>query len=341
MGKAGNKTANKYLGIIDRSNEACKVAEGNAYTDKRKGVVLEMDISKSQARMLEKMLRQWRIEDKERENHMKPPLMSPDVLHTRDFSFSPIKSSHGIGDSGKLLLATRKSDRAERYLVKHEYCDCAVNEFVYTKLAHAMDIKTPEIKLFKISADEKRRCFKTEYVSAARFLHVTIENPLYSVIREQALNWQDFFRFAAMYEMFLESDSFEILLAGQYIYRIDVVDAFPYNDYTLRMAGVNKSMGTDNPQKAIRHEMLSRSYNDCWQAGKFEQRLQKLISNYGSVCETPFLEPFLRIQAVPNEYIDNFLHTLCYFYPDFIGDYFKLFIAALRRESAEYLATKK
>ncbi|MBA1336648.1 MAG: hypothetical protein HPY66_3083 [Firmicutes bacterium] len=65
-----------------------------------------------------------------------------------------------------------------------------------------------------------------------------------------------------------------------------------------------------------------------------------LVTRYGNECIKPFLDPFTRIQDVSKEYIDSFLNTLCYFYPDFIGDYFKLFITALQRVSYEYLRTK-
>ncbi len=36
----------------------------------------------------------------------------------------------------------------------------------------------------------------------------------------------------------------------------------------------------------------------------------------------PFLEPFSRIQEIRNDYIEDFLNTLCYFYPDYIGEFF-------------------
>ncbi|EHL04836.1 hypothetical protein HMPREF0322_04511 [Desulfitobacterium hafniense DP7] len=62
------------------------------------------------------------MEDKAAENCAKTPLVSPDVLQTKDFVFSPIKPLDRIGDSGALFLAKLKTDRRKRYLVKHAFC---------------------------------------------------------------------------------------------------------------------------------------------------------------------------------------------------------------------------
>ena len=301
-----------------------------------------MALSKWQAQIIEHGMKRSRMEEKERENRLKPPLISADVLQTKDFTFSPIKPLNLIGDSGPLLLAKLKSDRTEKYLVKHAYCDCAANEFVYTKLAQAMGVKMPEAKLFQISDGEKRTYFKTEYILATRFLDLIDENPSFHVIREQALNWQDYFRYRAMYDMFLEGDSFEVLLASdKYIYRVDTTDSFIYGNHMLSMAGINIVFCEQNIKEKMKQEMLSQSYDSCWQYKNFEENLQNLTTRYGDECKQPFLEPFARIQEVSREYIDSFLNTLCYFYPDFIGDYFKLFIDALQQVSNEYLKTKR
>lgn len=58
-------------------------------------------------------------------------------------------------------------------------------------------------------------------------------------------------------------------------------------------------------------------------------------------CIPYFLEPFSRIQEIRNDHIDNFLNTLCYFYPDFIGEYLKRYIFALQAQCADYLKEKR
>lgn len=302
-----------------------------------------MESEKWKESMIENAMRRERMADKVIENSRKPPLSSPDVVQTADFVFSSIKPLNRVGDSGPLLLAKCKPDRSRRYLVKHAYTDCAANEFVYTKLAQAMGTKMPDAVLFQLSEGEKRNYFKTEYIIGLKYLDLEVENPSYQQIREQAVNWEDYFRFRAMYEMFCESDTLETPLAKDgYIYRVDTTNSFVLHDRYLAYAGINITMDNGyNAKEAVMEHMSTFPYDRCWEYRHFDATLDTLKACYGDDCVAPFLEPFSRIQEVPGDYIDDVLNTLCYFYPDFIGDYFKLFITALQKKSSEYLKTRK
>lgn len=291
--------------------------------------------------MITNAMRKKRLSDKALENSLKPPLSSTDVQQTVDFVFSRIKPANRIGDSGPLLLAKCKSDRNLRYLVKHTYTHCAANEFVYTKLAQAMGVKMPNAVLFQLSENEKRVYFKTEYIIGLKYFDIKEASPTFEQMREQAQNWRDYFRFCAMYDMFLESDSFETPLASDgFIYRVDTSEAFLLRNLHFDMAGVNIILGSGNAKEIIQQYTEEIDYCRLWNFQNFDYRLQQLRDKYGPEAETSFLEPFSLIQAVSVDYIDNFLNTLCYFYPDFISDYFKFFIVAVQEQSRTYLKTK-
>lgn len=300
-----------------------------------------MESEKWKESMIENAMRRERMADKAVENRCKPPLSSPDVVQSADFVFSSIKPLNRIGDSGPLLLAKWKPDRSRRYLVKHAYTDCAANEFVYTKLAQAMGTKMPDAVLFQLSEGEKRNYFKTEYVIGLKYLDLEVEDPSYQQIRAQAVNWKDYFRFRAMYEMFCEGDTLETPLAKDgYIYRVDTTDAFILDNIRLACAGININIDGHNAKESIKQYAVNFPYDQCWEYHDFDEQLQLYIERYGNECIVPYLDPFSRIQEVSGDYIDDILNTLCYFYPDFIGDYFKLFIAALQKKSNEYLKAK-
>ena len=285
-------------------------------------------------------MRRLRMENKEAENKHKPPLVSHDVKETSDYVFSPITPGNRIGDSGQLLLAKYKGDRKQQYLVKHAYCDCAANEFVYTKLAQAMDIKMPDAVLFRLSDGEKRRYFITEYVLGTEYINIKDAVPSYETIREEAINWQDFFRYCALSDIFLECDSFEVLLAYDgFIYRVDTSSAFHVSDLFLAQAGINAEVNGVIPMESMKKRFLSFNYSDHQKVSNISRSLESLTKQYGGECVQPYLEPFSRIQEIPDDYIDSFLDTLCYFYPDFIGDYYRMFIAAVQRMSVEFLCT--
>ena len=209
-----------------------------------------------------KYIMKMRLNSKQLENRGKPPIASLDVVETADFLFTPFSLLGHDGDSGALLLASQKSDRKVRYVVKHECTDCACKEFVYTKLAQAMGYTMPGAVLFQISPTEKREYFKTEYVIGIRYLELEIMAPSYAEIREKAVNWNEFFSFLGMYAMFGEMDSFETPLAKDgKIYRLDTVDAFPISELLISTAGVNIDMQGVNPHAVCKEQLLSSDFS--------------------------------------------------------------------------------
>lgn len=296
---------------------------------------------RKRARM-ENSLREYRLESQKRNNAGKPVLISEDVLETRDFTFSLITPGNREGDSGKLLLAKRRTDKKERYLVKHEYCDCAANEFVYAKLAAGMELKMPKVRLFRLSDGEKRKISKTGYTVGIEYLDVKEEAPSYEMIRQCAKNWEDFHSFWALYLFFLEDDSFEILLAADsYIYRVDTTASFIISDFYLSMAGVDMEVGGNNMQEFARQQINERMKDDFWEHVDLRNCLERHVEKYGEESKRGFLKPFYKIQEIPDAYIDDFLNTLCYFYPDFVGDYYKKFIRDSQKKADEFIRSLK
>ena len=278
-----------------------------------------------------------RRESKRRENQGKPPLTSPDVVQTADFTFSLFDPLEREGDSGTLLLARQKGDRQRRYVVKHACTDCACNEYVYTKLAQAMGYTMPGAVLFQLSPAEKRRYFKTEYLVGIRYIDMEIEAPSYAEIREMASNWQEYFSFLGMYAMFEEADSLETPLGkDRKIYRIDTTDAFPLSFWQLDMAGIDQDLNGENPHDLIKAQLLSNDFSQTLWRGGCDVGLE-LCQKKDKAGIPYYFEPFARIQEIREDYIDGFLNTLCYFYPDFIGEYLKRYISTLQAYCAAYL----
>lgn len=293
-----------------------------------------MDAEEIMIRNANRLMQKFRTEDKAAENKNKPILVSDDVRNTKDFSFSKITPNNRIGDSGQLLLAKSKANRSERYLVKHEFTDCAANEFVYTKLAQAMNLKMPGAVLFQLSPDEKRKIFGTEYIIGTRYLNIIIENPAFVQIRDRASNWKDYIRFRALYDLFLENDSFEVLLADDgNIYRVDTSASFILSNFMFDKAGVNVSVNGFIPKEYVKNFVKNLDYSQHWQHFETDNLLNIVREQYGKDMISVYKEPFERIQEIPGSYIDDFLNTLCYFYPDFIGDYFKRFITAAKNQA--------
>lgn len=280
-----------------------------------------------------------RREFKKKENQNKAPLVSQEVVKIGDFEFS--KFSEHKGDSGELLLATRKSNHKDQYLIKHAFTDCACNEFIYTKLTLAMGYPMPEAVLFQPTSEEELSRFETEYIIGERLLNVINAQPSYNEIRELANNWSDYFAFYALYGMMNEGDGVDLLLADDnLIYRIDTTDAFPVSCYQLDIAAVDQVISGTNLYHATKAKMLSSNFQNVLNWSACDWLLEQCLE-LDSRCKPYFMEPFARIQEVREDYIDNFLNTLCYFYPDFIGEYFKHYFSALKKQAAAYWQKKR
>ena len=134
-----------------------------------------------------------------------------------------------------------------------------------------------------------------------------------------------------------EGDGVEILLADdKKIYRVDTTDAFPISNRFLDFAGVNFEADGTNLNAETKKSLLSLNFNETMSKSNCDFCLKQCLEK-DSDCSRRFLEPFERIQQIPQEHIDGFLDTLCYFYPDYIGDFFKRYISGLQKQCMEYL----
>lgn len=288
--------------------------------------------------------RSLRMEDKARENSWKPALAASDIVETRDFVFSAYQPYEKNGDSGALLIAKRKTNRSERYVVKHAYADCAANEYVYTKLAQAIGLKMPDAVLFKWSDDEKRRYWKTEYILGTRYLENAIV-PTQAQIKMLAKNPDDLFRFHAMERLCHESDGIEYLLAEDgFLYRIDTTASFILSHGYFFGAGINEiELETEfdgrTPKEKVKQHVSQLDFEAYLAVEDFQSDLDFHKTRFGHECVAPYLDTYKRLTEIPDTYIDDFLNTLCYIYPDFIGDYFKKYIVTAKRQAAKFLQT--
>lgn len=296
-------------------------------------------ISNHKVKVFDDFIKKKRRLNKINENKNKLSLKSPDILNTKDFIFSKKTGIERIGDSGELLLAYKKEDKTEKYILKHEYTDCACNEFVYSKLARAMDIKVPEVKLFTIDDEEKRKYFKTEYICGIEFLNIVKkeEIDLNFIIKSDVHNWKDYFAYISLYSMFDECDSFEVVLTeNNYIYKIDNSASFSINNFLTDFLGINYEFEGININLLMEQKLgdiiKNFKYNKY-----FSDEIISNISNCGKEYFKYYLEPLEKIQEVKKDYVDDFLNVLCYIYPDSLGEFYKQYIDIIQQKSWEFM----
>jgi len=286
------------------------------------------------------MLQKERMRFKLRENIGKPRLVCSDVVLTTDFLFSPMNHQ---GDSGQLLIAKRKGMPAEKYLVKHEATDCACNEYVYYKLAKWLNVPVPEVILFEVPQNEKRKHFETEYISGSRWINIANRCPTV----EQLINNDDYLKIWSQCEaleiMFSESDGIELVIANhEQLYRVDTQASFNICFHWLDYLGVNIEIQGHNVHQFYQKqlEILLEEWRSKNIVRELELTLKQLNQLSGRDCASWFWEPFIQVQDITRGDIDSFLNVLCYFYPDCVGAYYREYIKILQEKSAKYLKYK-
>jgi hypothetical protein len=127
-----------------------------------------------------------------------------------------------------------------------------------------------------------------------------------------------------------------VLADDGYIYRIDTAAAFVMNDYDIRTAGALKSPGE---YSSYINRILQRvDFSNKWNLMNIDMAMRILIEFHGKDKIDILLKPLYDIQKIRKSYINGFLETLCYFYPDCIGGYYDSFFTGLKKGVARYVS---
>ena len=90
-----------------------------------------------------------------------------------------------------------------------------------------------------------------------------------------------------------------------------------------------------NVKENIKRQIFGLLDND--RSNLFLNTYEKICGRYGEAATQYYLEPFQNIQELTDEYVDDFLNTLCYFYADMIGDYYKEYIKRCQKRCRDFL----
>jgi len=295
-------------------------------------------------------LRRSRLERKAIENASKPPLTSGDVLETADFVFSPYKSERE-GDSGKLLLAKRKENRSEQYVVKHAYMDCACNEYIYYHIAKALGVPVPETKLFRISDGEKRKCFKTEFVVGTRNIpnaeHISGKDVPPCKIDE-------YIGMKAMETITSECDGIEVIKdENGNIFRIDTTAAFGVScvnpflpiEYVGAHIDADNCGNEEDKTRLVKLKEVQTKFEEQFVLSADEVSYERFSNNslktigkeFGGKGVNIYLSYFKKFTELDLSVFDEPIRVLGYFYTDCIAEYFGRHLKAIQKACADYL----
>lgn len=276
---------------------------------------------------------------KKLENKEKKIPSSKDILYMNDFILEEFESD---GDSGKLYLATNKYNHAEKYILKHEYYDCACNEFMYSKIGNKMGIKIAPVKLFILNDLEDK--FKSDFVCGIKYLenceHISLKK--LEQEKDKIKNWQDYFKMLCLECLFEESDGIEVVKYNNEIYRLDMTASFKISDFYIHPLAYNyKYNGINIREFATKNIMDGSMQRTEYRIHRWKSDIKYFTNNYDKKYLKDYMETFELFLNVSEKNIEEWVNILTIIYPNVIGDYFKQYFKNLKLDVEQLLKLKE
>lgn len=272
---------------------------------------------------------------KKEENKNKNVPISNDILYISDFILERFPNS---GDSGDLYLATNKHNLNEKYILKHEYYDCACNEYMYSKIGNKMGIKIAPVKLFVL--DDKENKFKSDFVCGIKYLE-NCEHVSFNHIEENKNsinNWKDYFRMLCLEVLFEEGDGIEVVKYNNEIYRLDTTDAFTISDFYIHPLAYDYNNNGINIKEFANKNILQMSKrNTDLRISRWESNINYFLEKFGDKYLNYYLETYQLLENITDEDIEEWVSILTFFYPNVIGEYFKSYFINLKLDVKKFL----
>lgn len=273
------------------------------------------------------------LKEIERKNKSIP--ISDDILYISNFTLKKFSDS---GDSGNLYLATNKYNNNEKYILKHEYYDCACNEYMYSKIGNKMGINLPPVKLFVL--DNKENKFKSDFVCGIKYLenckHVTFN--YIEKNKDNINNWQDYFKMLCLETLFDESDGIEVVKYNNLIYRLDTTAAFTISNIDiLPLAYDYNNNGINIREFASKSILNSAKRNTDSRINRWESNINLFLKKFGNKYLNYYLETYQLLENISDKDIEDWTNILTFFYPNIIGEYFKIYFSNLKLDVKAFL----
>ena len=274
------------------------------------------------------------LKEIERKNKSIP--ISDDILYISNFTLKKFSDS---GDSGNLYLATNKYNNNEKYILKHEYYDCACNEYMYSKIGNKMGINLPPVKLFVL--DNKENKFKSDFVCGIKYLE-NCQHVSFNYIeknKDSINNWQDYFKMLCLETLFDESDGIEVVKYNNLIYRLDTTAAFTISNIDIHSLAYDYNNNGINIREFANKSILnSAKRNTDSRINRWESNINFFLKKFDNKYLNYYLETYQLLENISDKDIEDWTNILTFFYSNIIGEYFKIYFSNLKLDVKVFLA---
>lgn len=273
------------------------------------------------------------------ENKNKDFIVSDDLLYTSDFRFEFFSD---LGDSGELLIATNRNDSNDKYIIKHQYYDCACNEYMYSKIGNKMGISIALVKLFVV--DDDNDMFVSDFICGVKYFdnakHVNSSYVIQN--KDRIINWEDYFRMLGLSVLLNDGDSFEVLECDNKIYRIDTSSSFLISDYLIHLLAYDYISNGIDIRDFSTKKILEVALGDSdYRFKNWVFSYNNFIEKYGREYLDYYLEPFYLLDNIKDSDIYEWIGVLTYIYPNVVGETYNIYFSNLKKDVRKYLVEFK
>ncbi len=234
--------------------------------------------------------------------------MINNILNAKGFNLQSFQPHEHEGDSGSLQLATSKTDERIQYVVKSDMYGLACNEFMYHKVAAALGLYTPEVKLI-IGLPGHKQAAGIRYISnMQKFVHND----------GNETNCCDDYLFQTLYVILNEEDSQEYYIDEQgRLFKLENAASFNIDFAFHDQITKGRNAGLD---KMFRNRLELVEYD------KYKIIPNLLAEHYGETAKQTCFSMFERFAAIDELLLDEAYITLDKVYPKVLSDYYCEFI---------------
>jgi len=239
----------------------------------------------------------------------------PNIIQEKDFRYEVFKPSVG-SDSGVLMLATELTDNSVQYVVKCQVDWNPVSEFIYHKVASALEIYTQDVKLFKKLLEAKYACGIRYCANARKADGYEANDP----------NRADFFRFNALFQILSEEDSEEFYVDEQNrLFKVDNAEAFMLSSTCGLL--IKKAKTKSQWIKMAIDEDLEKYYENlnkqiCMMLA------DKISEVFGKEALRIYLDTFIKFAELDLALLEEAFASLDKIYPKTFSEYLRRFLEA-------------
>ncbi|MEG0681250.1 MAG: hypothetical protein RR581_06445 [Eubacterium sp.] len=276
----------------------------------------------------------WKDSDECMDNEAGEEICFDDVVNLEDIVIREETLKLYNGEKAITLIAESEAEPKRKHVLKHEFVGAACSEYIFSKLARAVDARVPICKLLYVGNNCEDERIKTKFVAGIEMLSQPKQYNS-QADHDKVINSDNIWQYYCLSDLLDGPLNVELVYSKRHLYQINGApnfglqerelcfidqEKYPLGNYALRLQGIrniccNKVNDLEQTiysrQKATINAMKDDLGDDAWQLKGYYQTMESFVE-------------------ISDEYIMDMLNNLVVIYPDFMREYFEEYIGRVK-----------